>query len=128
MKQHSQHTLNALARIASIDGYVDSMERHILHIIAMSHGYTTEEMDAILENPEPVGVMEEFTPDEKLEFMYTSLSIMQADDLIYRSEVEFCRKLAERLNVDTTIVDLYSTRSDIDKGVFMKEARKYVKE
>ena len=66
--------------------------------------------------------------EDRLEFMFIGISVMQADDLIFNSEVDFCKSLAIRLRLDPTLVDVYATRTDIDKKEFMQNAKIYVKD
>ncbi len=127
MEGLTRDKINALAQIAAIDGEVAEEEKEVIYKIAEEHGYSRENVNYIFENPEPIGDFSDLTEDERLEFMFISLDVMQADDLIYNSEVEFCKTLATKLKIDPSVVDVYGTRADIDLENFMEVARRYLK-
>ena len=128
MKALTRDKLNALAQIAAVDGFVADEEKDVIYKIAEEHGFSEENVNYILENPEPLGDFKDLSEDERLEFMFISLSVMQADDLVYNSEVSFCKTIADKLNIDTALVDVYATRTEMSLEDFMKEAKRYVKE
>ena len=127
MKGLTRDKLNALARIAAVDGHVADEEKEVINKIASEHGFSAQDVDFILENPEPVENFDDLSEQERLEFMFIALNVMQADDLIFNSEVDFCKSLAEKLGIDPAVVDVYGTRTDISSEDFIAEAQRYVK-
>lgn len=127
MKGLSIDQLHVLTSIATVDGHVAEEERQVLFTIAKKFGYYEVDIAKFLENPESEADFSDLTTEERLEYMFISLSVVQADDLVYNSEIDFCKKLAGKLNLDSAVVDVYSTRSDLSKESFMNEATRYVK-
>ena len=118
--------LNALAQIARIDGHFADSEKEVLYEIAKKYGKNDEELQHIIDNPTPLDDMTDLSEFHKLEFMYIAIKIMRADGLIYDSEVEFCKNLARKMNLNTDVVDDYSTVEELNFEAFMEEAKKYL--
>ena len=119
--------LNALAQIARIDGHFADSEKEVLYEIARKYGKNDEELQHIIDNPTPIDDLNDLSEFHKLEFMYIAIKVMRADGLIYESEVEFCKNLAKKMDLDTGVVDEYSTVEDLNFENFLEDARKYLK-
>lgn len=126
MEGLTRNKLNALARIAAVDGEIAAEEIDIIYKIAEEHGYSRENVKYIIDNPEPLGDFEDLNEHDRLEFMFIALNVMQADDLIYQTEIKFCKALAEKLRIDPVVVDLFGTRSDLSIVEFNNQAKQYV--
>lgn len=129
MKALTQNKLNALIQMAAADGHIAEEEKAIIYKIAEESGFTKQDVDLIIEKyPEPLGNFDHLDKEERLEFLYIAMAVMQADDLIFNSEIDFCKSLAIRLHIDPAIVDVYATRSDITQEEFISKAQRYVKD
>lgn len=118
--------LNALAKIAKIDGNFAASEQALLKEIAKSFGQNDIELQTIIDNPEPIGDFKDLSEYHKLEFMFIAIKIMRADELIYDSEIEFCKTLAMNMNIDSKIVDEYATVLEFNFEEFLKKGKKYI--
>jgi len=124
--------LNVLINLAASDKNIAEREAKLIHTIAKANGVTKEEVDALLNNPKPIGDINTLTPDEKFAHLYYLIQLMKMDGQVFRSEIVFCENIAERLGFKKTVVreisqHVYSDPSiTADRDMIKTKAMKYL--
>jgi len=89
--------LNVLINLAASDNQVAEKESKIIHMIGKANGLPKDEVEAMLKSPMPVGDLSSLTEDEKFEHLYHLIQLMKVDGQVFKSENDFCERIAERL-------------------------------
>ncbi|MBL7857030.1 MAG: TerB family tellurite resistance protein [Cyclobacteriaceae bacterium] len=125
--------LNVLINLAASDRSVAERESKLIHIIGKANGIPKEEIDAMLQNPQPISNMNSLTLDEKFEHLYYLIQLMKMDGQVFRSEIVFCEHIAEKLGFKKGVVGEISQHvySDptitADRDMVKKKAEKFLK-
>ena len=125
--------LNVLINLAASDKSVADREAKLIHLIGKANGFSKEEIDTMLSNPQPIGDISSLTPDEKFEHLYHLIQLMKMDGLVFRSEIVFCEQIAERLGYKRGVVGelsqhIYSDPSiTADRDMLKDKAVKFYK-
>ena len=125
--------LNVLINLAASDRNVASRESKLIHTIGKANGIAKEEVDAMLQNPRPIGGIDTLTSDEKFEHLYHLIQLMKMDGQVFRSEIVFCEQIAEKLGYKKAVVGeisqhVYSDPSiTSDRDMVKKKAEKFLK-
>jgi uncharacterized tellurite resistance protein B-like protein len=96
--------LNVLINLAASDKNVAERESKLIHLIAKANGISTEEVDELLRNPQPIGNIDSLTADQKFEHLYHLIQLMKMDGQVFRAEIIFCEQIAERLGFKKGVV------------------------
>src|SRR5258705_10411099 len=126
--------LNVLINLAASDSKVAEKEAKIIHVIGLANGMTAEEIDGMLKKPSPIGDLDRLTEDQKFENLYHLIQLMKADGQVFKSEINFCETVAEKLGYKKGVVAELSSRiySDptitADRKLLMDRAHKYLKD
>ncbi len=125
--------LNVLINLAASDNNVADRESKLIHLIGQANGIPKEEIDHMLNNPQPVHNSTALTPDEKFEHLYHLIQLMKMDGQVFRSEIVFCEQIAEKLGYKKAVVGeisqhVYSDPSiTSDREMLKKKAAKFLK-
>ena len=125
--------LNVLINLAASDKSVADRESKLIHLIGKANGFSKDEIDTMLANPQPIGDISTLTPDEKFEHLYHLIQLMKMDGLVFRSEIVFCEQIAERLGYKRGVVGelsqhIYSDPSiTADRDMLKGKADKFYK-
>lgn len=125
--------LNVLINLAASDNSVAEREAKVIHTIGKSQGFSKEEIDSMLKNPKPIGDLSSFTEDQKFENLYHLIQLMKSDGQVFKSEIHFCERIAEKLGYKKGVVAELSSRiySDpsitADRKLLMDRAHKFLR-
>jgi uncharacterized tellurite resistance protein B-like protein len=125
--------LNILINLAASDNSVAEKEAKTIRVIGKANGISTEEIDQMLKSPKPIGDLSSFTEDQKFEALYYLVQLMKSDGQVFKSEISFCEKIAEKLGYKKGVVGELSARiySDpsitSDRKLLMDRAHKFLK-
>jgi uncharacterized tellurite resistance protein B-like protein len=125
--------LNILINLATSDSTVAEKEAKVIHMLAKANGISKEEVDEMLKRPKSIGNLQSFTEDQKFENLYHLIQLMKSDGQVFKSEISFCEKIAERLGYKKGVVAELSSRiySDpsitADRKLLMDRAHKFLK-
>ena len=81
----------------------------------------------------PIGDINSLTPDEKFEHLYYLIQLMKMDGQVFRSEIQFCERISEKLGFKKAVVGeisqhVYSDPSiTSDRDMLKKKAEKFLK-
>jgi hypothetical protein len=102
-------------------------------MIGKANGISTEEVNKMIQNPQPISNVSNLTPDQKFEHLYYLIQLMKMDGQVFRSEVVFCEQIAERLGYKKSVVGeisqhVYSDPSiTADREMIKKKAEKFLR-
>jgi len=96
--------LNVLINLAASDSNVAERESKFIHSIAKANGISEAETNTMMNNPQPIGDINSLTTDEKFEHLYNLIQLMKMDGQVFRSEIVFCEKIAEKLGFKKAVV------------------------
>ena len=125
--------LNVLINLAASDNSVADRESKLIHMIGKANGIPVEEVNQMLQNPQPISNVDALTPDQKFEHLYYLIQLMKMDGQVFRSEVIFCEQMAEKLGYKKGVVGeisqhVYSDPSiTSDREMVRKKADKFLK-
>ncbi len=125
--------LNVLINLAARDNMVAEKESQVIHLIAKANGVSKEEVNAMLRKPQPIGNLDALTEDQKFENLYHLIQLMKSDGQVFKSEINFCEQVAEKLGYKKGVVAELSSRiySDpsitADRKLLMERAHKFLK-
>ena len=104
-----------------------------IHMIGKAHGLPKEEIDEMIKKPTPIGDMARFSEEQKFENLYQLIQLMKSDGQIFKSEINFCEEVADRLGYKKQIITELSSKifSDptitSDRKALMARAHKFLK-
>jgi len=125
--------LNALAQLGSVDGHLSEKELRFVKMLAKVNGMSDDEFDKVINNPTPAGDLSTLSDEQKFEFIYSLVQLMKADGQVFKSEINFCEKIAEELGYKKSVIGELSSRiySDpaitTDREKLKARAQKYLK-
>lgn len=125
--------LNVLINLAASDKNVAERETKLIHLIGQANGISKDEINQMMQNPQPIHNLSSLTPDQKFEHLYNLIQLMKMDGQVFRSEVIFCEQIAEKLGYKKAVVGeisqhVYSDPSiTSDRDMLKKKAEKFLK-
>jgi uncharacterized membrane protein YebE (DUF533 family) len=125
--------LNVLINLAASDKNVAAREAKLIHLIGKANGISKEDIDQLLEKPQPISNINTLTPEEKFEHLYYLIQLMKMDGQVFRSEIIFCEQIAERLGYKKGVVGelsqhIYSDPTiTADRDMLRTKAQKYLR-
>lgn len=125
--------LNVLVQIASSDNMIAEKEMRLIKIIGMANGVSSEDIEKIVKDPKPIENLENLSDDQKFEYLYNVVQLMKADGQVFKSEINFCEEIAEKLGYNKGVIGELSSRIfadpsiTTDKNLIKKKIQKYLK-
>lgn len=125
--------LNILINLAASDKNIAERESKLIYMIGKANGIPAEEIQKMIENPQPIEDLSALTPDQKFEHLYYMIQLMKMDGQVFRSEIVFCEQIAEKLGYRKGVVaevsqHVYSDPTiTADREMLRKKADKYLK-
>jgi uncharacterized tellurite resistance protein B-like protein len=122
-----------MIQLAISDKNMVEREERLIYKIGKLHGISEDEIKELIKKPEPIEPVEALSNDEKFQNLYMVIQMMKVDRQIFKSEVEFCKNLADKLGFKKTVVAELSSKiySDpvitADRDALKKTAFKYLK-
>ena len=125
--------LSLMIQLAITDNEIAEKEERLIYSIGKLHGISEEEIKDLIKNPVPIEPVEALSNDEKFQYLYMVIQMMKVDGQIFKSEIEYCRSLAEKLGFKKGVVSALSSRIYKDPAItadreeLKKTAFKYLK-
>ncbi|MFZ9504494.1 MAG: TerB family tellurite resistance protein [Cyclobacteriaceae bacterium] len=104
--------LNILINLASSDTKVSEREAKVLKVIAKVNGVSEVEFEEMLKRPTVIEEMHNFSESQKFEILYLMIQLMKADGQVFKSEIEFCEKAAQKLGYKREVI------RELSAGIF----------
>lgn len=102
--------LSMLIKLANIDNDFAEDEKNMIYMVGKANGVTEEDIDQLLENPEPLPPVTDMSDDEKFEYLYNVVQLMKIDKEIYLSEIKYCEEVAEKLGFKKAVIAELSSK------------------
>ncbi len=115
--------LNILVHLAKIDGKFDSSEQKLLQVFLKEKGLNK---NTIEEEEVPMHLDEWKNADQRIELLYWALKLVQADQIIHKKEILFCKNLAQKFSFSDELIDHYVYKQLPNFQVFEKEVTKFL--
>lgn len=96
--------ISLLVHLSKADKFVASEESELIHRIGQRGGLNSEEVENIIDNPNPLQDLKGLPPDEKFTYLFDIIQLMKVDGKIYQTEIEFCEKVAVRLGYKPGVI------------------------
>ena len=109
--------LSVLVQLANIDGDFAGEEKDLIYMIAKANGISEDEVNNMIENPEPLPPLSTISDDDKFEYLYHLVQLMKIDSQVYLSEIKYCEELAEKLGFRKNVISDLSARIYSDPSI-----------
>lgn len=109
--------LSMLIKLANIDNDFADDEKNMIYMVGKANGVPEEEIDNLLDNPEPLPPIIEMSDDEKFEYLYNVVQLMKIDKEIYLSEIKYCEEVAEKLGFRKAVIAELSSKIYSDPSI-----------
>lgn len=109
--------LSVLVQLANIDGDFAGEERDLIYMIGKANGIGEEEINNMVESPEPLPPLSTMSEDDKFEYLFHLVQLMKIDSQVYLSEIKFCEELAEKLGFKRNVISELSARIYSDPAI-----------
>jgi uncharacterized tellurite resistance protein B-like protein len=87
--------LSLMIQLAISDKVLAEREEKLIYSLGKLNGISEEVIKNLIKNPEPIGPIDALSNDEKFQYLYMVIQMMKVDGQIFKSEIEFCKNLAE---------------------------------
>ena len=124
--------LEILISLANSDSKISENEEKLIRIIARANNLEHQEVDRLLKQPPSGNNLGTYTEEEKFEALYLMIQLMKVDGQVFKSEIDFCEKIAEKLGYRKEVVRELSAGifSDptitSDRALLMNKAKRYL--
>lgn len=99
--------LNILIQLAEADKHFAKAEREMIFKIAKERNFPETEVQELIRKPEPIDSLGALPPDQKFEYLFTSIELIMVDQNIFESEVIFCKSLAIKLGFKKSVIEFF---------------------
>lgn len=99
--------LNILIQLAEADKHFAKIEREMIFKIAKDRNFPEQEVYELIKNPEPVDSLGALSPDQKFEYLMSSIELVFVDQNVFESEVIFCKNIAIKLGFKKGVIDYF---------------------
>ena len=106
-----------MIQLALTDQVLAEKEERLIFNLGYLHGIPEDEIRELIKNPIPIGPVEALNADEKFQYLYNVIQMMKVDGHIFKSEIEFCKSLAEKLGFKKGVVAELSSRIYSDPSI-----------
>lgn len=124
--------MSLLITLANSDGEFHERERAIIERVAQANEVSDEELNELIESPDPVDGLQDLPYDEKFDYLYNVILLMKADSVIQDSELLFCQKIANSLGFQlAAFMEMYpyvhtNMKSPEDMRMLKKKLQDYM--
>ena len=122
-----------LVQLARADGVVVQDEIDLIRQIGKANGMSEEEISSCFEDPSDIGDITNIPEDARYEYMYNIVQLMKIDGRLYKEEISYCARMADKLGYEEGVLHELMLRihSDphisADKEVLKSTIQKYLK-
>jgi hypothetical protein len=118
--------LNILIQLAEADKHFAKIERELIFKIAKDRKFPEETVMELIRNPEPIDSLGALSPDQKFDYLMSSMELVFVDQNVFESEIIFSKNIAIKLGFKKGVIDYFvenfgkKTRSEF-KEIALKE-------
>lgn len=120
-----EEQLSILVHLSKADNYVAKEESDLIHHIGESNGLSYDQVENVIDNPKPIGSLDNLPDDEKFEYLFNVIQLMKVDKKIFQKEIEFCERIAIKLGYKPGVIADMSAYIYSDPNIMTK--REYLR-
>lgn len=109
--------LSMLIKLANVDNDFAEDEKDMIYMVGKANGVPEEEINDLLDHPEPLPPVIQMSDDEKFEYLYNVVQLMKIDKEIYLSEIKYCEEVAEKLGFKKAVIAELSSKIYSDPSI-----------
>ena len=106
-----------LIKLANVDNDFAEDEKDMIYMVGKANGVPEEEINDLLDHPEPLPPVIQMSDDEKFEYLYNVVQLMKIDKEIYLSEIKYCEEVAEKLGFKKAVIAELSSKIYSDPSI-----------
>ena len=116
--------INVLIQLAKVDNNLAVEETDVIYRVGHDHNYSDEEIQTIINNPQPVGTLGALSPRQKLNYLLNCIELAFADHQVLECELNFCQSIAIKMGLRKSVIDFlienrnHLTREQLEENVF----------
>lgn len=99
--------LNILIQLAEADKHFAKIEREMIFKIARDRKFPEDIVIELIRNPEPIDSLGALSPDQKFEYLMSSIEMIFIDQNVFESEIIFCKNIAIKLGFKKGVIDYF---------------------
>ena len=112
-----KNQINTLVQLAAVDGSLSEKEARFIKMMAKVNGMSDEEVESIIKSPQPIEDLSHLSDDQKFEYIYSLVQLMKADGQVFKTEIEFCKKIAVELGYSSNVISELSSKIYSDPAI-----------
>lgn len=109
--------LSVLVHLSRVDKSVAPAESKLIHYIGALNGMSKHQIDAIINHPQPISNLEGLTEDDRLDYLINTVQLMKVDGQVFKSEIDFCEKIAMKLGYNPGVIAALSQYTYADPEI-----------
>ncbi|MEQ9231380.1 MAG: TerB family tellurite resistance protein [Cyclobacteriaceae bacterium] len=109
--------LSTLIQLANADGEFSGDEKQLIYMIGKANGLKEQEIDDLVQTPEPMPPVSTMTDEDKFDYLYNVVQLMKIDSQVYLSEIKYCEEIAEKLGFKKKVVGALSKQIYSDPSI-----------
>ncbi len=99
--------INILIQLAEADKHFAKAERDMIFKIARDRNFPEDQVQELIRKPEPIDSLGALPPEQKFEYLFSSIELILVDQNVFESEIIFCKSLAIKLGFKKAIIDFF---------------------
>lgn len=116
--------LSMLVQLATIDNELAGQESKWLQKIGQGLGMQEEEIEDVFRKPTPLfSSYQHLSSEERFEYLYNLIQLMKIDGKIFLSEIDFCKRAAQKLGYQPGVVKALSSSIYADPSITSDRSR-----
>lgn len=96
--------MKLLINLARIDGSVAERERNYIINIGRANGIYPDEVSPLFDQQHDIIVPANLNAELKFNYIFSLVQLMKIDERMYKEEIMFCSKIAEKLGYDQQVM------------------------
>jgi len=109
--------LSTLIQLANADGEFSGEEKRLILMIGKANRISEDEINQLIDNPEPMPPVSTMSEDDKFEYLYNIVQLMKIDNQVFLSEIKYCEDIAEKLGFKRKVIGALSKQIFSDPAI-----------
>ncbi len=109
--------LSFLIQLALKDNELGLTEQKWIFKIGEEYGLSEDEIKGLFKKPENLDNKESLTSEEKFQYLYNVVQLMKIDRQVFKSEIDYCENLANKLGYKKGVIGMMSTMIYSDPNI-----------
>ncbi len=103
--EEKESFVKILSTLAATDGALNESEKEFLISVALSKGIDEDELNSIINSPEPLEITIPEDEEERIDQLAALIGMMMIDGSIYDEEFQFCAMIAKKYGFNPEIAN-----------------------